>query len=139
MNRWLTQFRLQQEKRVIDVFAKVAIGSSGAATLSAVNSKGVVSVTHNATGRYTFVFGTNTALPLDTFVKVLHVHAVFNTVGASVAAPAAPIPYIYADNVAVAGTCSITIQFVDYAGAAADPANGEIMYINFCMGDSTAP
>ena len=136
MNRWCNQFRLQQEKRVIDVYAKVAIGSTGAPTLSAVNSKGVLSVTRNGTGLYTFVFGTNTALPKDTYVKVLHVGAVFNS-GSS--APAAPIFNIAADSVATANVCSIQIQFRDAANAAADPASGEVMYMDFCLGDSTAP
>lgn len=136
MNRWCNQFRLQQEKRVIDVYARVAIGGTGAPTLSAVNSKGVLSVTRNGTGLYTFVFGTNSALPKDTYVKFLHLGVVFNS---GVSAPAAPIYNIVADAVATANVCSLQVQFRDAANAAADPASGEIMYADFCMGDSTAP
>lgn len=127
---------MQQEKRVIDVYAKVAIGATGAPTLSAVNSKGVLSITRNGVGLYTFVFGTNAALPKDTYVKFLHLGVVFNS-GSS--APAAPIFNIAADSVSTANVCSLQVQFRDAANAAADPANGEIMYADFCMGDSTAP
>lgn len=136
MNRWTNQFAATFEKRVIDVFGKVSFAGAGVPTLSAVNSKGIISITRNATGLYTFVFGTNSQLPKDTYVKLLHASAVFNS---GVSAPAAPIMNVVADNVAVANVCSLQVQFRDAANAAADPASGEILYIDFTMGDSTAP
>ena len=138
-NRWLNQFPLTFEKVVVHPCAKVSIGATGAPTLSASNSKGVLSVSRLATGRYKFIFGSspNGATQLDTYVKVLGINAVFDTSGNSNAAPVSPIPYIY-DN-AISSSAYVTVQFVDYAGSAADPANGEIMYIDFVFGNSTAP
>lgn len=136
MNRYTNQFRQQFEKKVVDVYAKVAIGATGAPTLSATNSKGVLSVTRNSAGLYTFVFGTNTVLPKDTYVKLLGISHVFAS-GSS--APAAPSLNIVAISVATVNVCSLQVQFRDVSGTAADPANGETLYIDFCMGDSTAP
>lgn len=136
MNRYLTQFRQQFEKKVVDVFANVTIGSTGAPTLSATNSKGVLSITRVSAGLYTFVFGTNSSLPKDTYVKLLNVSCVFNS-GSS--APASPLLNVVANSVSTAGTCSLQVQFRSLAGAATDPASGEILYVDFCFGDSTAP
>lgn len=134
MNRYLTQFRLQFEKRVVDVYAQVTFGASGAPTLNAVNSKGVKSISRVSAGRYLVTFGTNAQLPVDTYVKLLCVKNVFDTT-ATAAAPAAPGMFVAAQALNV-GT--ITIQF-NAAGTATDPASGEVAYIDFCLGDSTAP
>jgi hypothetical protein len=135
MNRWLNQFRLQFEKRVIDVYGKATF-SSGAPTLSASNSKGLVSCTHDGTGLYTFVFGTNSTLPLDTYVKLLCVDAVFFNASS---APAAPIHSVRTNNISVSGTASIQIAFYNLSGSLTDPADGDTLFIDFCLGDSTAP
>lgn len=137
-NRYNQQFMFTQEKRVTKIFANVSFGASGAPTLSAVNSKGILSVTRNAQGRFTFAFGTNVngSVARDVYVKVLNVSAVFN---AGTSAPAAPIVSIRANNVATVGTAAMTVSLLDYAGAETDPANGEIGYFEFTFGDSTAP
>lgn len=134
MNRFTNQFPQSLEKKVCTIFAKVAFGASGAPTLSAVNSKGVLSVTRNGAGDFTFVFGTaaNGVGAKDTYVKLLCVRQVYNS-GSS--APAAPAVYIKADNVATASLRIVT----NAAGVATDPASGEIGYFEFVMGDSTAP
>jgi len=137
-NRYLTQFSQTFEKKVVHVFAKCTFGSS-AVTLN--TAKGVVSVTRNSAGTFTFVFGT-TAASLDVYNRILGVRAVFNS-GSS--APAAPWVAIKADNVATVGTCSC--QIVTYAPTnsttttlvATDPASGEIGYFEFIFSDSTAP
>lgn len=137
-NRYTQQFMLTQEKRATKIFANVSFGASGAPTLSAINSKGVLSVTRNAQGRFTFAFGTNVngAVSRDVYVKLMNVSAVFN---AGTSAPAAPIVSVRANNVSTAGTASITLSLLDYAGAETDPASGEIGYFEFTFGDSTAP
>jgi hypothetical protein len=135
-NRYNQQFQLTQEKRVTSIFAKVTFGASGAPTLSASNSKGVLSVTRNSAGTYTFVFGSGSGVSLqkDSYVKLLSINTVMNS-GAS--APAAPGLYIKADN--SASTSSASIQIVmNAAGTATDPATGEIGYFEFIFGDSTA-
>ena len=137
MNRWLNQFRLQFEKRVIDVYGNVSF-SSGAPSLinSPTNNKGLISVSHPGTGLYTFVFGTNSTLPRDTYVKLLNVSAVFLNTSA---APAAPLYSVRANNISVAGTASIEMAFYNPSGTATDPADADTLFIDFCLGDSTAP
>ncbi len=137
-NRYTQQFMLTQEKRATKIFANVSFGASGAPTLSAINSKGVLSVTRNAQGRFTFAFGTNVngSVSRDVYVKLMNVSAVFN---AGTSAPTAPIVSVRANNVSTAGTASITLSLLDYAGAETDPASGEIGYFEFTFGDSTAP
>lgn len=132
-NRYLTQFPLAFEKKVVNIFGKVTFGSSGAPTLDAANSKGIVSVTRNSAGVYTFVFGTKAGM-LDVYNKLLCVKHMFNS-GSS--APASPGMYIKANSIATVGTCSMQVVF-NSAGTATDPASGEIVYIQFLFGDSTA-
>lgn len=133
----MTQYQLTLEKKVCSLYAKVAFGATGAPTLSAVNSKGVLSVTRNGAGDFTFVFGTtsNGAKLLDTYNKILRISHTYNS-GAS--APAAPALYIKTDSVATVGTASVRVV-LNAAGTATDPANGEIGYFEFIFGDSTAP
>lgn len=133
-NRYFTQFPLSMEKKVVNLFARVTYGASGAPTLSAVNSKGIVSVTRNSAGIYTFVFGTQAGM-LDVYVKLLMAKVVFNS-GAS--APAAPGMYIKTNSVSTVGTASLQVV-LNSAGTATDPASGEIGYFEFIFGDSTAP
>lgn len=136
-NRLYRQFRNTLEPQVVDIFAQVSFGSSGAPTLSAANSKGVVSVSRTATGRYVFVFGTN-ASSLDTYVKLLGVVPTWDATANSGTAPAAPLTYIYANAISTAGSASVTVQCLDAAGVAADPASGEIVHLDFTFKNSTA-
>lgn len=137
MNRYLTQFPLTFEKKVVKVFGRVTFGASGAPTLDAKNSKGIVSIARNGAGDYTVVFGTKAGM-LDTYVKTLVAKHVFNTSGAGGAAPAAPALYIKQSQVSVPGQCSVRIVF-NAAGTATDPASGEVVHLEFVFGDSTAP
>lgn len=134
-NRWMTQFGLTMEKKVVNLYAKITFGSSGAPTLVTSQSKGIVSVTRNTTGTYTFVFGT-TSSKLDTYNKLLGVSSVFNTGGTT--APLAPELWIQTDSTATAGTASLKVV-TNYNKTATDPASGEIGYFNFVFKDSTAP
>src|SRR5271166_5626830 len=84
--RYRSQFRFSMHKDPVDIFAHVTFGSSGAPTLDSKNSPGIVSVTRNSTGNYTFVFGTNSQLAFDTYNYLLMVKHVFS----QSSAPAAP-------------------------------------------------
>lgn len=136
MNRYLNQFRLQFEKRVVDVYGKVTFAAAGVPTLVQPSSKGLISVTQNGAGIYTFVFGTSLAVGKDTYVKLLNVSHIFETSGP---APVVPIACITDLNISDPAQCSIQITFLTGAGAQANPGVGETLYIDFCMGDSTAP
>ena len=124
-------------KQTWSIYAKVTFGATGAPTLvqgSPAASPGVVSVTRNAQGEFTFVFGTQTGM-LDVWPRFLMANAIFLVAGGE---PAAPIMSITTDSSATAGTCSIKIRLVDYAGAETDPASGEAGYFKFVFSNSTA-
>lgn len=135
-NRWTNQYSAALNKGMVSIYAKVAIGASGAATLSTANSKGIVSVTRNSAGTYTFVFGTNSAA-LDTYYAFCMCRALF--INNSTSAPAAPIMHVITDSSATAGTASIKVQFsAAAAGAAVDPDNGSTMLLRFDFQNSSA-
>lgn len=138
-NRYFNQFNLALEKSVVNIFARVTFGSTGAPTLVTTNnqSKGVVSVTRNSAGKYTFVFGAG-ATKLDTYYKLLMVKHVFDETANSGTAPAAPGMYITGNSIATIGTSSIQIVF-NAAGTATDPASTEAVNLHFIFSNSTAP
>lgn len=140
-NRYTTQFINNLQKGVNKVNATVTFAGASAPSVvrgSNFNSQGLVSVTRNNTGLYTFVFGTQVGM-LDVYNSLLSVSVVFNTVATS-AVPAAPLYYISALAVATPGTCSLQLTFTDKAQVGAtDPASGEIGYFEFTLKNSTAP
>lgn len=129
--RYRSQFRFSMHKDPVDIFAHVTFGSSGAPTLDTKNSPGIVSVTRNSTGNYTFVFGTNTQLALDTYNYLLMVKHVFS----QASAPAAPGMWVSANAISTVGTASITLQF-NAAGTPTDPASGESVLLDFILRNS---
>lgn len=131
-NRYGYQFRLSLIPKVTDVFAHVTFGASGAPTLDAVNSKGVVSVTRNSAGNYTFVFGTS-AGRLDPYSYLLMIDRIF----ISSSAPAAPQMRIVTDNSANPSLANVIVQFSDNAGVATDPASGEEVKLDFVFRNSS--
>lgn len=136
-NRLMANRTYSHERDIKRVFAKVAIGATGAPTLDVANSKGVLSITRGTAGLYTIVFGTsvNGVNALDTYVKFLHCDmSVQNATGV----PAAPTLGVKAVNIADATLANLVVQTVNNAGAAADPANGDTLYFEFEFGDSSA-
>lgn len=132
-NRRFQQFQMSLEKRQVSIFAHVTFGASGAPTLDVSNSKGVVSVTRNSAGVYTFVFGTDSQ-HLDPFVKLLSVKKVFMSASGT---PDREM-VIRANNISNVSLASIQIEF-DVETVATDPANGSEVFMEFVFGDSTAP
>ncbi len=118
----------------VGLFANVSFGAAGAPTLNVPFSKGVISVTRNSAGDYTFVFGTKAGF-LDCYNKLLLASHVFNS-GSS--APASPQMYIKADNSGNPAVCSIEVVFAN-AGVATDPASGEVVLLKFDFKNSSAP
>lgn len=136
-NRFGQQFSFSMIKQTWSIYAKCTFGADGAVTLvqgSPAASPGVVSVTKNATGQYTFVFGTQTGM-LDVWPRFLSASAYFNS-GSS--APASPVMSTITDSSATAGTCSIKVRLTDLAAADASPASGEVGYFKFIFSNSTA-
>ena len=140
-NRYFNQFPLALEKKVCNIFLRAAIGSSGAVTIDATNSKGVVSITKQATaGQYKIIFGTNgTPVQNDIYNKLLQAKA---TVTNATGIPAAPDFAVLstASTLGATGTAasSIFVQFSS-GGVATNLASGDEIYLQFIFGDSTAP
>lgn len=133
-NRRFNQFRYSLVSKVVDIFAHVTFGASGAPTLDAANSKGVVSVTRNSAGKYTFVFGTQAGM-LDVYANLLMAKHFFDATGNSGTAPASPGMYLTGNSVATAATCSAQVVF-NAAGTATDPASTEAVFIVFTFKNS---
>lgn len=120
------------------IYGRVNFGATGAPTLVQGNppaSPGIVSVTRNAAGQFTFVFGTQAGM-LDVWPRILGAQVMYNS-GSS--APAACSMAIITNSVATAGTCSLKVRLSDFAGADVDPASGEIGYFEFIFTNSNAP
>lgn len=118
------QFRYSYERDLTDVQAKVTIGTTGAPTLTL--AKGVLSMTRNSAGNYTIVLKDRQYLLTD--VKASFIS------GSS--APAAPDVNVVSEQVNNA-TPSLIIQCRDIAGAAADPASGEVMLLHIQVRSSS--
>jgi len=131
-NRYYTQFRYSLEKAVVDLFGFVTFGALGAPTLSAVKSKGIKSITRTGAGAYDIVLGTGSAM--DVYNALLNVDFCFK----NATAPAAPLMYVVSETVATPSTGKISVQFTNAAGVATDPGNGEIVYLNVQLKNSTA-
>lgn len=138
-NRYTNQFVAALEKAVVIIIGQVSFGSTGAPTLTTSNarSKGVLSVTRNDVGLYTFVFGsTGQSSTKDIYFNLLYAAPVFSK--ASSVAPSGPIMSIVS-NLTNTSTASLQIQLFDYAGVAADPASGETARFMFVFSNSSAP
>ncbi len=125
--------------KTVDVFAKVTFGAAGAPTLDAKYSRGVISVTRNAAGKFTFLFGSKVhgRNALDPYVKLVDVSAVFDTSGVAGAAPASPVPTIIDDKTGSGSQAYCQVMLVDLeTPAATDPANGEVGYFRFTFIDT---
>lgn len=116
---YLYQFRYSKERDVVELFLKMSIGASGAPTI--VNGKGIASVVRNSAGNYSVTLQ-------DTYNLLLGADPVILS-GAS--APAAPDMNIQSET--VASTKIVRVQFRDIAGAAADPASGEVISLRLTM------
>jgi len=132
-NRFFNQFAKTLEKEVVSLFAHVTFGATGAPTLDAVNSKGIVSITRLSAGKYRVVFGTSAASK-DSYYKFFHASPVF----VNATAPAAPEMYITNLQHNVVANCYIDIQFANNSNVSTDPASGEQVYLRFVLGNSSA-
>lgn len=134
-NRLFTQFRWSMEKNPATIWANVAIGATGAPTLSAVNSKGVRSITRTSAGLYVITLGVSGAnANTDIYNGLFMVSHKFIVASGT---PAAPLMYVVSQAVATAGT--VTVQFTAVNGTSAtDPASGETLLLEFALKTSTA-
>lgn len=100
--------------------ARVSIGASGAPTIASGTGMGITSITRNSAGDYSILLS-------QAFYALLDVRCAINS-GAS--APAAPFMNIESNAVSTAAAPTLRLQFRDLAGAAADPASGEVLHLS---------
>lgn len=117
------------ERGVVELFGEIAIGATGAPTLS--RGKGISSVTRNSAGQYAILLEDTYQRLLQCGTSVLHsTDSDPNSVGV--------LGRINSETVSNSSTPTVTIQFFDVAtGADVDPANGAIVYVNIVLGNST--
>lgn len=121
-NRRLNQFRLSYEQPLVEIFARVAIGSTGAPTLT--RGQGITSIVRNNTGLYTITLQ-------DAFVQLVGV----DVTQLSASALTAPLQQIVSQDVSSAKT--VVVQFRNAADAATDPASGSILFIRLTLRNSS--
>lgn len=123
-NRMFNQFQGSLEKAVVQLYAEVSFGASGAPTL--VRAKGVASIAKSATGTYLVTFQ-------DTYVATLGLSATWK----GSAAPAGVLVVLDTDSITNA-TPTQVLKIYDEAGAATEPASGEAVLLSFAFSNSTA-
>ena len=126
MNRFFNQFYWSLVKGKTVLFGKVAIGAAGAPTLSAVNSKGIASMSRTAAGKYTITLQ-------DKYVSFLGMQI---TPLLASGLPANISFCVVSESVSSAKT--VVIQCLDAAGAAVDPDSGQTIYFEIKLSSSTA-
>lgn len=119
------QFQYSYERDLAQLDLKINIGASGAPTVNL--GKGLTSITRNSAGNYTLVLK-------DVHNKLMGVSAAFIS-GAS--APAAPAINVVSEAVNTVGTQTVVIQCRNAAGAATDPASGEVMLLQILCRDAS--
>ena len=117
-NRAYTQFHLSLVKQPVMLWAKAAIGAVGAPTLSASNSKGVTSIARTSAGLYLITL-------TDPYQKLL----MFSSCQVLAAgAPSSLFSLVRSYDLAAK---TISVLFVDSAGAAVELANGTTLHLKF--------
>lgn len=118
------QFRYSAEPSLVELFAVITIGASGACTLT--RGKGIKSVTKDSTGQYTIAFKEN-------FNGLLGVDAMTQN---STGIPSATEIGIKTDNSTSATAPGVTLV-TSAAGVAANPASGDILFVRFTLRNSS--
>ena len=139
-NRQFNQFNYDLEKGLVRIYARVAIGATGAPTLTiATNSgnpsNGIASVTRSAAGKYVFTFGAtgSTQTNLDTYQRIIFCNA--NIINSTISTVVST--QISVEAVTTVTAPAITIQCLAAAGTAVDPNSGDVLLVEFVLKNAT--
>lgn len=161
MQARLSEFYLSSEKNAGSIFAVVNIGATGAPTLqkytqplsgagayAAAGATGfhqMLSVVRNSAGNYTFTIGAvqgNGQATASKVTRLLGVASTFDmtgiSVGASTAAPAAPIMWIQNNTIASNGALKLVFSAAA-GGAGTELDNGTVLIVEIKFTLSSAP
>lgn len=130
-NRLFVRNTMSLEKNPCVLYAKITVGATGAPTIDALKSKGVLSIVRTGIGAYNINFGG--AAGLDTYQRLLG--ATYISIAAT---STAMRMQIVAAQASVAANPRIQIQFVDSANASVEIGNGEIIHFTIVLSNSTA-
>jgi hypothetical protein len=138
----------QLEKKVVTLFARFSVGSSGAPTVvrsvatTDVNgntvsvwnpSKGIASITRVSAGKYTIQFGRPDSVvgaQVDTYNGFLS----FNATITNSTLSAVSAVQVLSDSVASSG--QLQVQFISPAGTATDPSSGDVISLEIILKNS---
>ncbi len=122
-NRSFFQFQKSLQRELVNLKLKMTIGSSGAVA-SIQESKGIVSVTkETGAGNYTILLK-------DSYNRLMGMSMV--SISGSSAATA-PEMNIVSEQVSSSTVPKIVIQLRSDAGAATNPASGEVIMVDICL------
>jgi hypothetical protein len=117
-NRYLNQFQYTLEKDSVTLFSSLVIGAAGA--VSTVKGGGIKAITKTGTGKYEIEFEDKWSRYLDGHAGIV-----------SAAAPNIAMVYVKGNPATlqadIASTKKLTIECLDFAGAAANPASGTVL------------
>jgi hypothetical protein len=120
-----SQFQYGFEGMVVELYAHVTYGATGAVTLDTANSKGIASVSRTSPGLYVITLQ-------DKYNKLLH----FDVAQLSTGAMAAPIVNLKAQT--VSSNKTLTFQYLAINNSSAtDPADTEQAFIKITLGNSS--
>lgn len=135
-NRWSNQFQATLAKGIITLYGKTSFGAAGAPTIirgTNFESQGIATFVRNSTGDFTITLQ-------DNWVAYVGATFTWDESSNSGTAPLAPIVFVKARTVTTVGGGTIEIVTGAYtAGAATDPANGEILVYSITLKNCTAP
>lgn len=121
-----SQFSYSYSAKVVTLRAQVNIGASGAPTIASGTGMAIKSITRTGVGRYSILLDAS-------YSALLGVTA---SIESGTSAPAAPSLNIVSQAVSTLAAPIVVIQMRDIAGAAADPASGEIIHLAVELHDS---
>ena len=128
-NRLLNQFQYTYEKDTVTIYGSVSVGASGA--VSAIQGGGIAAAAKESTaGQYTITMSDKFSRLLDFSAQIVDDA---NSAVAHIQLKQAP-ETLQAD---VKGDKQILIQCLDYAGSAANPADGSAIFLKIVMRNSS--
>jgi hypothetical protein len=128
-NRFFSQFQYSLEKKVVNLFGQVAIGATGAPTISAANSKGITSIARNSAGKYTITLQ-------DSYNRFLGLAVTLKLSSGAPATSSSVVPVVRSED--VGGAKTVVVEFVDNAGAAIELTNGVTLLLHVKLSNSSA-
>jgi hypothetical protein len=138
----------QLEKKVVTIFGRFSVGSSGAPTLvtavattdgngntvSVWNpSKGIASITRVSAGKYTIQLGRSDSV-VGTQVDTYNGFLSFNATIVNSTLSAVSGAQVLSDSVKSTG--QLQIQFISPAGTATDPSSGDVISLEIILKNS---